>query len=141
MLDLELTGKVAIVTGGSAGLGRAAAVRLAREGGGVSICARRKEVLGRTAGEIRQAGGDVLAIPADVTRAEDVEAVVKATTERFGGVDILLNNAGTSAAAAFMDVDDRTWQADIELKLTAAIACCRLAIRILQTRGGRAIRT
>src|SRR5207249_7733430 len=85
MLDLGLTGKVAIVTGGSAGLGRAAALRLAREGARVSICARRKEVLERTAGEIRQAGGDVLAIPADVTRAEDVEAVVKATTERFGG--------------------------------------------------------
>jgi len=79
----------------------------------VSICARRKEVLERTAGEIRQTGGEVLAIPADVTRVEDVEAVVKATAERFGGVDILLNNAGTSAAAAFMDVDDRTWQTDI----------------------------
>jgi len=119
MLDLGLTGKVAIVTGGSVGLGRAAAMRLAREGARVSICARRKEVLERTAGEIRHAGGDVLAIPADVTRADDVEAVVKATTERFGGVDILLNNAGTSSAAPFMEVDDRTWQTDIELKLMA----------------------
>ena len=62
MLDLELTGKVAIVTGGSAGLGRAAAIKLAREGARVSICARRKEVLERTAGEIRQAGGEV-AVP------------------------------------------------------------------------------
>src|SRR5256885_8342732 len=133
MLDLELTGKVAIVTGGSAELGRAAAMRLAREGARVSICARRKEVLERTAGEIRQAGGDVLAIPADVTRAEDVEAVVKATTERFGGVDILLNNAGTSAAAAFMGVADRTGQSDIELKLMAAIRFCRLTFPITQT--------
>ena len=139
MLDLELTGKVAIVTGGSAGLGRAAAIKLAREGARVSICARRKEVLERTAGEIRQAGGEVLAIPADVTRAEDVEAVVKATAERFGGVDILLNNAGTSAAAAFMDVDDRTWQTDIELKLMAAIRFCRLSIPIMQKRGGGVI--
>jgi len=62
MLELGLTGKVAIVTGGSAGLGRAAAMKLAREGARVSICARRKEVLERTAGEIKQAGGDVLAI-------------------------------------------------------------------------------
>jgi 3-oxoacyl-[acyl-carrier protein] reductase len=139
MLDLGLTGKVAIVTGGSAGLGRAAAIRLAGEGVRVSICARRKEVLERTAGEIRHAGGDVLAIPADVTRAEDVQAVVTATTERFGGVDILLNNAGTSAAAAFMDVDDRTWQTDIELKLMAAIRFCRLTIPIMQKRGGGVI--
>src|SRR3989442_7503102 len=108
MLDLGLTGKVAIVTGGSAGLGRAAAMKLAREGARVSICARRKEVLERTAGEIRQAGGEVLAIAADVTRAEDVEAVVKATAERFGRVDILLNNAGTSSSAAFMDLHVRT---------------------------------
>src|SRR3979411_2149906 len=139
MLDLELAGKVAIVTGGSAGLGRAAAIKLAREGARVSICARRKEVLERTAGEIRQTGGEVLAIPADVTRAEDVEAVVKATAERFGGVDILLNNAGTSAAAAFMDVDDRTWQTDIELKLMAAIRFCRLSIPIMQKAGGGVI--
>jgi NAD(P)-dependent dehydrogenase (short-subunit alcohol dehydrogenase family) len=139
MMDLGLTGKVAIVTGGSAGLGRAAAMKLAREGARVSICARRKEVLERTAGEIRLAGGDVLALPADVTRAEDVESVVKATVERFGGVDILLNNAGTSSAAAFMDVDDRTWQTDIDLKLMAAIRFCRLTIPIMQKRGGGAI--
>src|SRR2546425_12445516 len=124
MLDLGLTGKVAIVTGGSAGLGRAAAMRLAREGARVSICARGKEVLERTAGEIRQAGGDVLAIPADGTRAEGVEAGVKATTERFGGGDILLNNARTSPAAAFMDVHHRTWQADIERKLKGAPRFC-----------------
>jgi len=120
MLDLGLTGKVAIVTGGSVGLGRAAAMRLAREGARVSICARRKEVLERTA-------------------ADDVEAVVKATTERFGGVDILLNNAGTSSAAPFMEVDDRTWQTDIELKLMAAIRFCRLTIPIMQKRGGGVI--
>jgi len=139
MLDLGLTGKVAIVTGGSVGLGRAAAMRLAREGARVSICARRKELLERTAAEIRQGGGDVLAIPADVTRPEDIENVVKATTDRFGGIDILLNNAGTSSAAAFMDVDDRAWQTDIELKLMAAIRFCRLTIPIMQRRGGGVI--
>src|SRR3989442_7877218 len=99
MLDLGLTGKVAIVTGGSAGLGRAAAMRLAREGARVSICARRKEVLERTAGEIRQAGGDILAIPPDVTRAADVEGVVEATIRRLRGVRILAHQARTTAAA------------------------------------------
>jgi NAD(P)-dependent dehydrogenase (short-subunit alcohol dehydrogenase family) len=136
MLDLGLTGKVAIVTGGSVGLGRAAAMRLAREGARVSICARRKEVLERTAAEIRQGGGDVLAIPADVTRPEDIENVVKATTDRFGGIDILLNNAGTSAAAAFEKVDDDTWHEDFELKVMGAIRFCRLAIPQMKKRGG-----
>src|SRR5260370_41551049 len=103
MLDLELTGKVAIVTGGSAGLGRAAAIKLAREGARVSICARRKEVLERTAGEIRQAGGEVLAIPAAVPRAADVEAVVTATAGRLGGLYSLMNDGCTSAAARFRD--------------------------------------
>jgi NAD(P)-dependent dehydrogenase (short-subunit alcohol dehydrogenase family) len=137
MLDLGLTGKVAIVTGGSEGLGRATAERLAREGARVTICARRKDVLERAAEAIGKAtGGEVLARAADVTRAEDVEAVVAATVERFGGVDILVNNAGTSSAGAFADVDDQTWHYDIELKLMAAIRFCRSVIPLMQKRGG-----
>jgi 3-oxoacyl-[acyl-carrier protein] reductase len=137
MLDLGLTGKVAIVTGGSEGLGRATAERLASEGVRVSICARRKDVLERAADEIKKAtGGQVLARAADVSRVEDVEAVVAATVAQFGGVDILLNNAGTSAAGAFETVDDRAWQADIDLKLMAAIRFCRQVIPIMKKRGG-----
>ena len=90
MLDLELTGKVAIVTGGSAGLGRAAAIKLAREGARVSICARRKEVLERTAGEIRQAGGEVLAIPADVTRAAGIN-LTKGLANEYASSGIRVN--------------------------------------------------
>src|SRR5512132_2029009 len=102
MLDLGLGGKIAIISGGSEGLGRAAAERLAREGARVTVCARRKDVLEAAADGIRKAtGGDLLAIPADVTRAADIEQVVRATNDKWGGVDILLNNAGTSAAAAF----------------------------------------
>jgi len=137
MLDLGLTGKVAIVTGGSEGLGRATAERFAREGVRVAICARRKDVLDKAADEIRRAtGGEVLARAADVTKNEDVEAVVAATVAQFGGVDILLNNAGTSAAAGFEKVDDKTWQADIDLKLMAAIRFCRLVIPVMKQRGG-----
>jgi NAD(P)-dependent dehydrogenase (short-subunit alcohol dehydrogenase family) len=137
MLDLGLEGKVAIVTGGSEGLGRACAERLAREGAHVAICARRKDVLERAASEIhRRTGKEVLATPTDVRRAPTVEAFVAAVVSRFGGIDILVNNAGTSAASGFEQVDDVAWQEDIDLKLMAAVRFCRLAIPHMKGRGG-----
>ncbi|HET7876755.1 MAG TPA: SDR family oxidoreductase [Methylomirabilota bacterium] len=137
MLDLGLTGKVAIITGGSEGLGRAAAERFAREGARVALCARRADVLEHAAEAVRRAtGGQVLARAADVTRAEDVEAFVGAVVAEWGGVDILLNNAGTSAAASFAAVDDATWQRDFELKLLGAVRFCRLVIPHMKRRGG-----
>ena len=136
-LELGLSGKIAIVTGASEGLGRACAERFARSGARVAMCARRKDVLERAAGAIRAAtGADLLALPTDVTRAAEVEAFVKATVDRFGGVDILVNNAGTSAAAGFEQVDDATWQADIDVKLMAAVRFCRLVIPHMKRRGG-----
>jgi NAD(P)-dependent dehydrogenase (short-subunit alcohol dehydrogenase family) len=103
----------------------------------VAICARRKDVLERAAAGIREAtGADVLAQPADVTRGPEVEAFVEATVARFGAIDILVNNAGTSAAAAFEAIDERAWQADIDLKLMAAIRFCRLVIPHMKQRGG-----
>ena len=137
MLDLGLGGKVAIITGGSEGLGRAAAQRLAAEGARVAICARRKEHLDRTADEIRKAtSGQVLAQVADVSRAADCEGLVNAVVAQWGGVDILLNNAGTSAAAAFEKVDDETWQADWDLKVMGAVRMSRLVIPHMKKRGG-----
>ena len=136
-LELGLSGKIAIVTGASEGLGRACAERFARSGARVAMCARRKDVLERAAGAIRAAtGADLLALPTDVARAAEVEAFVKATVDRFGGVDILVNNAGTSAAAGFEQVDDATWQADIDVKLMAAVRFCRLVIPHMKRRGG-----
>jgi 3-oxoacyl-[acyl-carrier protein] reductase len=137
MLELGLKGKVAIVTGGSEGLGRATAERFAREGVKVAICARRKDVLEQAAEGIRRTtGGEVLAQSADVTRAADVEGFVRAVVDRFGGIDILVNNAGTSAAAGFEKVDDAAWQTDFDLKLMAAVRFCRLVIPIMKQRGG-----
>ena len=139
MLDLGLTGKVAIVTGASEGLGKATAERFVSEGVRVAICARRKDVLDKAADEIRRKaanGGEVLARAADVTRSEDVEAVVAGTVAQWGGIDILVNNAGTSSAAGFEKVDDKTWQDDIDLKLMAAIRFCRLVIPLMKQRGG-----
>ncbi len=137
MLDLGLGGKVVIITGGSEGLGRASAERFAREGARVAICARRKDVLERAAEGIRKAtGGEVLAQPADVTQAADIEAFVNAVVARFDGVDVLVNNAGTSSAAPFANVDDATWQRDFDLKVMGAIRFCRLVIPLMKRRGG-----
>jgi 3-oxoacyl-[acyl-carrier protein] reductase len=137
MLDLGLNGKVAIITGGSDGLGRAAAEKLAAEGARVAICARRKEHLDQAADEIRKTtSGQVLAQVGDVSRAADCEGLVNAVVAQWGGVDILLNNAGTSAAAAFEKVDDETWQSDWELKVMGAVRMSRLVLPHMKKRGG-----
>ena len=136
MLDLGLTDKIAIVTGGSDGLGQATAARLAQEGAKVMICARREDHLQRAAEAI---GAGVAWCRADVTKAGDIEALVEATTAAFGGVDIVINNAGASAAAGFEAVDDDAWYADIDLKLMAAVRLCRAAIPVIRARGGGAI--
>ncbi len=140
MFDLELTGKVAIVTGGSDGLGRAAAGRLAAEGASVVICGRRAEHLDAAAAALAaETGGAVRAIAADVTDADACAALVAGTLDAFGGLDILVNNAGTSAAASLMDLDDEDWRGDFELKVMAAIRLCRLAVPQMRARGGGAI--
>jgi len=139
-LELGLAGKSAIVTGGSEGLGRATAERLARSGARVVVCARRPDMLESAAAAIRKAtGGEVVAVPADVTREADVQRVVGAAVDRFAGVDILVNNAGTSSAAAFEKVDDAAWQYDWDLKVMGAIRFCRLVVPLMQRRGGGAI--
>ena len=121
-MDLGLKDKVAIVTGGSYGIGKAAAWRLAYEGSKVAICARRKDVLEQAAEEIRiKTEGVVLPIQADVTIPQDIERVVSSTVERFGRLDILVNNAG---------------QADFDLKLWAAVRFARAAIPHMRNVGG-----
>jgi NAD(P)-dependent dehydrogenase (short-subunit alcohol dehydrogenase family) len=139
-LELGLKGRVAVVTGGSEGLGRACAERFARSGCKVAITARRADVLEATARAIREASGaDVLAVAADVTRAEDVARFVGAVLTRFGGVDVLVNNAGTSSAAGLEEVSDETWQTDWDLKVMAAVRACRGFVPSMKARGGGAI--
>jgi 3-oxoacyl-[acyl-carrier protein] reductase len=140
MLDLGLENKVALITGGSDGLGRAAAARLAAEGARVAICARRGPHLEAAAAALRESSGaEVLAIAADVARADDCARFVEEAAAAFGGIDILINNAGTSAAHGLEELDDDAWQADIDLKLMAAVRLCRAVIPIMRGRGGGAI--
>jgi NAD(P)-dependent dehydrogenase (short-subunit alcohol dehydrogenase family) len=136
-MDLGLQGKVAAITGGSAGIGRATAFRFCEEGARVVICARREDVLQTAAKEITAAtGGEVHAVRADVTAAADCARFIQQTIERFGRLDILVNNAGRSSAMPFEEADDDVWREDIEVKLYGAIRCTRLAIPHMRRQGG-----
>lgn len=135
-MDLGLTGKVAIVTGGTQGIGKATAVLLAREGACVVIAARGRERLDAVAAEIRGAGGKVAAVSADVGKPADCERLVAEALKAFGRIDILVNNAGTSATGEFASVTDEAWQADFDLKLFGAIRLARLAIPEMKKQGG-----
>lgn len=135
-MDLGLKGKVALITGGSEGIGKAAAEVLAEEGASVVIVARRVEVLEATAAQIRAKGGTVLCIAADVTDAQAVEDFVAQAAAHFGRLDIIVNNAGTSSAKPFQNASDDVWQDDIDLKLFAAIRVSRAAIPHLRKQGG-----
>jgi len=135
-MDLELGDKVAIVTGGTQGIGRATAMRLAREGASVVVAGRGRVALDGAAAEVRAAGGRVAAVQADVSRAEDCEHLVAEAVATFGRLDILVNNAGTSATGDFESVTDAAWQADLDLKLFAAVRLSRLAIPHMKKQGG-----
>lgn len=136
-MELGLEGKVAVVTGGSEGIGKASALRLCGEGARVVICARRAAVLERAAEDIRaRTGGEVLAVPGDVCRDEDVERVVSAAVERFGGIDILVNNAGGSRAHPFLEASEAIWREDLEIKVFGAIRFSRAVLPHLRARGG-----
>jgi 3-oxoacyl-[acyl-carrier protein] reductase len=127
-MDVRLTGKKALVTGASLGLGFAIAKTFADAGAGVAILARRQGPLEEAAAAIgARAGREVVAIPCDVRRASEIEAAFARATEALGSVDILVNNAGTSNAHPFETVTDAQWQEDIDLKLFAAIRFVRLA--------------
>lgn len=115
-MDLGLDGKVALVAASSKGLGKASALALAREGARVTLCARTAANLEAAAEEIRQkTGAEVLAVPADLSRAPDIEHVVRATAERFGGVDVLVDNSGGPAIGRFADLTDDDWRQAFEV--------------------------
>ena len=136
-MEMGLDGKVAIVTGGSEGIGKAAAQRMAGEGANVIIVARRQEVLDAAADEIRTATeGEVLPLSADVTDKETAARVVNTAVERYGRVDILVNNAGTSMAKGFEDVSDDDWELDFELKVWGAVRLIRASIPEMREVGG-----
>src|SRR5579875_3508863 len=138
---IELTGRAAIVTGASKGLGLAMATEFAASGADVAILARRREPLEEAREAIaRTARGRVVAIPSDVSRPDACRDAFARAVETLGKVDILVNNAGTSRAMPFEQVTDEIWQEDLDLKLFAAIRMIRLALPgMKERRWGRII--
>jgi NAD(P)-dependent dehydrogenase (short-subunit alcohol dehydrogenase family) len=138
-MDLHLDGKVVLITGGTDGLGAALAARLVEEGARVAVCGRDARRLAGTEERLRQAGGDALAVQADVTSPADLERFVEAAAGRWGRIDGLVNNAGKSAAGRVDEVPDEAWAQDLELKVLGAVRCTRLAVPHLAAAGGGAI--
>jgi len=135
-MDLGLKGRVAAVTGGSEGIGRATVLRFVREGARVAFCARRAEVLETFAAELRQLGGEVLPVVADAAKEGDMEHFIAETVRQFGRIDIMVNNAGGSAQDPFLAVDDAAWRHDLEIKVFAQIRTARAVIPHMQRQGG-----
>jgi 3-oxoacyl-[acyl-carrier protein] reductase len=141
-MDLDLTDKVAIVTGSSRGLGLASAVALAAEGCHVCICARGEARLREAAGEVAAVArtkDHVVAVAADLNEAKGVQAVVDRTADAFGGIDILVNNVGLAAGGGLLDTTDAQWQEAIDQTLTPAVRASRLVVPHMQRRGGGSI--
>ena len=138
-MELGLNGKVAIVTGASRGIGRSIALGLAAEGCRLGICARGAERLEQTAGEVRAAGAEVLALPVDATDASALEQFVAAVGERYGQIDILVNNVGGGGKDLFAETTDEDWAGAFDLTLWPAIRASRLVVPWMERQGRGAI--
>ena len=140
-MDIRLDGRSAMVTGGSKGLGLAIATRYAASGADVAILARNADALERARAAISEKGrGRVVAIACDVSKADEIERAYATAVRDLGKVDIVVNNAGTSQRGNFEEITDAVWQADLDLKLFAAIRLTRLAWPDMKARGfGRVI--
>ncbi|HXU61919.1 MAG TPA: SDR family oxidoreductase [Polyangia bacterium] len=141
-MDLGLSGKVALVTGASRGIGRAIALGLAAEGCRVVLCARGREALDAAVGEARQragAGGDAAGVAADVATPEGVAALIETARDRFGGIDIVVNNVGGSGARDFASADEADFRSVMERNFFPALRVSMAARPHLGARGGGVI--
>lgn len=136
----KLDAKVALVTGSSSGIGRAIARGLAAEGAALVLAARRADRLQEAAAEVAAAGGIALCVPTDVSSVQEIERLFAATMERFGRLDLLVNNAGTTARGAIDELAVEDWDRVMAVNLRAPFLCARQALRIMkQQRSGRII--
>lgn len=135
-MDLGLHDKIALVTAASKGLGKAVALRLAQEGAHVAICARNEEKLYKTAAEIKTATGvEVLPVPADVSDPAAADALVKATVERLGRIDVLITNAGGPPPGQFLDLTPADWETATRVTLMSAVRLCYAVVPLMKEQG------
>ncbi len=133
---MQLPGRTVIVTGAGRGIGRALAVAFGNAGANVVCTARRETEIAATAEAIQAAGGSAIAIPCDVTDPARIDALVTATLDRFGSIDVLFNNAGSFAAlGGIWEVDPDTWWRDVTVNLQGVMLCCRAVLPHMMERG------
>jgi 3-oxoacyl-[acyl-carrier protein] reductase len=135
-MDLGLKGKVALVTGGSSGIGKASALALAEEGCNIAICARGQKELDVAAQEIAARGVEVLVCSRDVTVPEDNKGFVAEVAERFGRIDILVNNAGTGRLSDLMELPEEEFRQNMDLMLLGPIQLSKEAVPHMRKQGG-----
>lgn len=136
----DLTGKVALVTGASSGIGRASAIALAMQGAKVAVAARRVEKLEIVAAEIKSRGKEAIAIQMDVTKKVDIDAAVAKTVATYGRLDILLNNAGVAEFAAFLDMTEAQWDKTLDTNVKGYFLVAQAATReMVKNKWGRII--
>jgi 3-oxoacyl-[acyl-carrier protein] reductase len=138
-MDLQLAGKVALITGSSRGIGLATAKALAAEGCRLMLAARSAEPLAAAAAALRTSGVDVAAHPADVSQPEEAAGLVHAAVTAFGGIDVLMNNVGGGGGARIADSTDDDWRSALERNLIQTVRMMRLALPHMQGRTGAAV--
>lgn len=141
-MDLHLKDKVAVITGGSRGIGRATALRFAEEGCNVAICARGQEGLNKALDELRDFGIQVFGQTADVAKAGETENFIQSAADALGGIDCLVNNVGgTAGSRDFASSDDAAWQETFDLNLFHAVRATRATLPHFEKRNGGSVVT
>ena len=135
----ELAGKVAIVAGGSLGIGRASAVLLAERGASVVLFGRRQDAVDETVSAITSTGATAIGLAADVSKSDDVENVVRTAVKQFGGIDILVNSAGVQRYGTVVDTTESTWDEVFDINVKGIYLTSHFAIPEMEKRGGGAI--
>ena len=132
---MQLKDKVAIITGGGRGIGRAIAIAYAAAGARVVIASRSPDQLDAVAAEIAARNGEALTIPTDMRVRTAVENLIQETVDRFGRIDILVNNAGVNPRGLFLDSTDKDWEQGWQINVMGVVYCCRAALPIMQQQG------
>lgn len=138
-MDLKLKDKVVMVTGASRGIGKAIALGFAEEGARLGICGRTQEILEAAMNDMSARGAEVFARPTDVTQASEAEAFVQETLDRYGQIDVLINNVGGSRWTPTLKISDQEWHEILELNLVSAARMSRAVIPTMQRQGSGVI--